>query len=42
MIYQHEVRGADRAITDAIDTQVQGQKREDDDGGTAGVLVPAG
>jgi hypothetical protein len=26
MIYQHEVRGADRAITDTIDTQVQGQK----------------
>jgi integrase len=42
MIYQHEVRGADRAITDAIDTQVQGQKRGDDDGGAAGVLVPAG
>ena len=44
MIYQHEVRGADRAITDAIDTQVQGQKRNDrdDDGGTAGVLIPAG
>ena len=44
MIYQHEARGADRAITDTIDTQVQGQKRSDgdDDGGTAGVLVPAG
>jgi len=44
MIYQHEVRGADRAITDAIDTQVQGQERNDgdDDGGTAGALVPAG
>ena len=44
MIYQHEVRGADRAITDAIDTQVQGQQRNDgdDDCGAAGVLVPAG
>jgi hypothetical protein len=41
MIYQHEARGADRAITDAIDTQVQGQKRDDGDG-TAGALVPAG
>jgi hypothetical protein len=38
------VRGADRAITDAIDTQVQGQKRDDgdNDGGAAGVLVRAG
>ena len=35
MIYQHEVGGADRAITDGIDTQLQAQKRNDDDGGTA-------
>jgi hypothetical protein len=43
MIYQHEVRGADRAITDAIDTQVQGKGHNDgDDGGTAGALAPAG
>ena len=44
MIYQHEVRGADTAITSAIDTQVQAEHREngDDDDGTAGVLVPAG
>jgi len=38
-------RGArrDRAITDAIDTQVQGKGHNDgDDGGTAGALVPAG
>ena len=43
MIYQHEVRGADRAITDAIDTQVQAEHRQDDDDdGAAGALVPAG
>ena len=44
LIYQHEVRGADKAITNAIDTQVQAGHREDgdDDDGTAGVLVPAG
>jgi integrase len=44
MIYQHEVRGADKTITNAIDTQVQAGHREDgdDDDGTAGVLVPAG
>jgi integrase len=44
MIYQHEAQGADRAITDAIDTHVQGEqaKRDDDDDGSAGVLTPAG
>ena len=44
MIYQHEARGADRAITSAIDGHVQAELRrdEDDDDGTAGVLVPAG
>ena len=44
MIYQHEVRVADTAITSAIDTQVQAEHDEngDDDDGTAGVLVPAG
>ena len=30
MIYQHEARGADRAITDAIDEHVEDQKRKDD------------
>ena len=42
--YKHEVRGADTAITSAIDTQVQAEHDEngDDDDGTAGVLVPAG
>jgi integrase len=44
MIYQHEAQGADKAITDAIDTHVQGEqaKRGDDDDGPAGVLVPVG
>jgi hypothetical protein len=41
MIYQHEIRGADKTITNAIDTQVQAEHRKDGDG-TAGALVPAG
>ena len=44
MIYQHEARGADQRITDAIDSHVQaeGDQRNDDDDGPAGELVPAG
>jgi hypothetical protein len=44
MIYQHEAQGVDEAITDAIDTHVQGEQRKDDDDedGAAGALVPAG
>lgn len=43
MIYQHVARGADKAITDAIDTHVQAEKRSnDDEDGAAGLLVPAG
>jgi len=44
MIYQHEAQGADKTITDAIDTHVLDQKRKDDDEecGEAGVLAPAG
>jgi Phage integrase family len=44
MIYQHEARGADQAITDAIDTHVQAEQRgdDDDDDGQAGVLAPVG
>ena len=44
MIYQHEAQGADKAITTAIDTHVQAEqaKRDDDEDGSAGVLVPAG
>ena len=40
MIYQHEARGADKAITDAIDRHVDDEHRQDDDG-PAGALVPA-
>jgi hypothetical protein len=42
MIYQHEAQGADKTITDAIDTHVQDQKHKDDDqdGRAAGVLAP--
>jgi len=40
MIYQHKARGADKTISDAIDSHVQNKRGEDD--GTAGVLVPAG
>jgi integrase len=44
MIYQHEAQGADKAITNAIDTHVQAEqtKRDDDEDGSAGILVPAG
>jgi integrase len=43
MIYEHEARGADQAITDAIDTHVQAEQRSDeDDDGQAGTLVPVG
>jgi integrase len=41
MIYQHAVRGADKAITDAIDKHISGQDDEGEDG-SAGVLVPVG
>lgn len=41
LIYQHEARGADKRITDAIDSHVQAEQRKgDDDDGTAGALVP--
>ena len=41
MIYQHEARGADKAITAAIDRHVQ-TERDDEDDGTTGDLAPAG
>jgi len=41
MIYQHQARGADQAITRAIHTHVQAEQASDDDG-TAGVLAPVG
>jgi integrase len=43
LIYQHQARGADQAITDAIDRHVQAEQRgSEDDDGTAGVLAPVG
>ncbi len=43
MIYQHGARGADRAITDAIDIHVQVEYTDDDqdDEGSSGARVPA-
>jgi integrase len=37
MIYQHEARGADEAITDAIDTHVEDEKRKDETTGYVGL-----
>ena len=44
LMYQHEARGADQRITDAIDSHVQAERDpdDDDDDGPAGALVPAG
>jgi hypothetical protein len=44
MIDQHEAQGADKAITNAIDTHVQAEQAKpgDDEDGSAGALVPAG
>jgi hypothetical protein len=42
LIYQHEARGADKRITDAIDTRVQVEQANDDDDGAAGGLLPVG
>jgi hypothetical protein len=38
MAYQHEARGVDKAITDAIDTHVEDEKRRDE-GDSAGTPV---
>jgi F0F1-type ATP synthase epsilon subunit len=37
-----EARGADQAITSAIDSHVQAERRGDDGDGSAGVLAPVG
>ena len=47
LICQHEARGADRVITDAIDTHVQveqdnAERDSDNDDGQAGTLAPVG
>jgi hypothetical protein len=43
MIYQHEARGADAAITGGIEAHVQAERGQDYDGddGAARVLIPA-
>jgi hypothetical protein len=43
MIYLHEARGADKAITDAIDAHLDDARKKggDDDDGLSGALVPA-
>jgi hypothetical protein len=40
--YPHEARGADKRITDAIDTHVLSERANDDDDGAAGALAPLG
>jgi hypothetical protein len=43
IIYQHEARGADAAITDAIDAHVESEQGQgDDDGGASGTVAPTG
>jgi integrase len=45
LIYQHEARGADQAITNAIDTHVEAEREtsaQGDDDGQAGTLAPVG
>jgi hypothetical protein len=43
MIYQHEARGADKAITDATDRHVQTERGSNGEGdGTTDDLAPAG
>lgn len=43
LIYQHQARGADRRIADAIDVHIQAERiKGDDEDGPAGTLVPAG
>jgi hypothetical protein len=42
-IYQHEARGADKTITNAIDAHITSEQQgRDDDDGQAGTLVPIG
>lgn len=44
MIYQREVRGADQAITSAIDAHIEAENADegDDDDGATGALAPVG
>ena len=40
MIYQHEARGTDKRITEAIDSHVLAERARDDDDGAADGLAP--
>ncbi len=41
IIYQHEARGADAAITRAIDAHVESEQgKQNDDAGTPGTTAP--
>jgi hypothetical protein len=42
VICQHAARGADKRITDAIDSHVQAERDQGDDDGPAGALAPVG
>lgn len=46
LIYQHEARGADLAITNVIEARIEAERGQDDDpdddDGSAGILVPVG
>ena len=42
MIYQHRARGADKGITDAIDTHVQAERAANEDLSAAEAYPPAG
>ncbi len=40
MIYQHQARGADQAITGALNAFIEADRTDDEDDGPAGALVP--
>ena len=43
MIYQHQARGADKTITNAIDAHIAAERaKDDDDGGAASAVGPVG
>ncbi len=43
MVYQHEARGADAAITNAIEAHVDAERSQDDrDDGRTVTMVPTG
>ncbi len=42
LIYQHEARGVDKAITSAIDAHIATERSKADDDGSASALGPVG